>query len=178
MKPIPRLIFFTVMFATLIAAYFYTRTMSPSAEVKDAAMGQTTTPSTPKTPPSSKSDASTHLDTPPPSTAPPLVGHIPAQVRIPAGKPLPEIFPHQAERDAIQTLAITYDPKYIPKIATYLNHSDETVRAAAINALVQIGNSDAIPYLKAAELNAEGDEADRLHQVIEFLSIPVAKTGK
>jgi len=97
---------------------------------------------------------------------------------MPAGKPLPEIFPHQAQRDAIQTLASTYDPKVIPKIAAYLSDSDETVRAAAVNALIQIGSSEAIPYLKAAQSSAETDEADRLRETIEFLSLPAAKIGK
>lgn len=129
----------------------------------------------PSTAPAPVQTAAAAPDVTPETTPRPLKR---GQLNMSKGQQIPEIFPHQAERDAIQTLASTYDPKVIPEIAAYLKHSDETVRAAALNALIQIGHADAVPYLKSAVAKAQGDEADRLRETIEFLSLPAAKIGQ
>jgi hypothetical protein len=98
----------------------------------------------------------------------------PGPVRIRAGQAIPEIFPYQAERDDVQALVTTYDPSRIPEIARYLGHQDPTVREAARQGLLQLGHSDAIPYLKAALKHASSEESEKLRADIEFLSLPAA----
>lgn len=96
-----------------------------------------------------------------------------AHIVIPAGQPVPELFPHQKEREAVYELASTYDAKNVPAIATYLSHQDSTVRAAARQSLVQIGDEKAIPYLKeAADKATDPEEKRGLQESAEFLALP------
>jgi HEAT repeat protein len=95
-------------------------------------------------------------------------------VRIRVGQAIPEIIPHQSERDAVQALVTTYDPAHIPEIARYLGDPDPSVREAARLGLLQMGHGDAIPFLKDALKNATAEEAEQLRADIEFLSLPSA----
>lgn len=96
-----------------------------------------------------------------------------ARVKIKAGQPIPELFPNQAERDRLIALGSTYDARNIPVIAPALSHSDATVREAARQALVQIGDASAVPYLKGAKDSAKDpEEAQILQETIDFLSLP------
>lgn len=121
----------------------------------------TSTPSAPR-PPESESVKQT--------AALKMVG---GKLFIKAGEPIPELFPHQAERDELIRLASTYDTKNIPKIADSLSHADASVRDTARQALVQIGDGAAIPYLRAASKTArEPEEIESLNEAIQFLSLP------
>lgn len=95
-----------------------------------------------------------------------------AKLTIPAGTPIPELFPFQAERDTLQQLASTYDTTQIPAIAGYLRHSDRRVRDSAINSLVQLGDASAVPYLESAAQTAEPDEKQRIQEAVTFLKLP------
>ncbi len=106
---------------------------------------------------------------------PPVPTHRPTSVRIRAGQAIPEIFPHQAERDIIQALVSKYEVRQVPEIASYLSHKDATVREAARLGLMQLGYSEAVPYLKAALIKASDEEAEQLQADIEFLSLPTAE---
>ena len=120
---------------------------------------------------------SAHTD-PPVTEAdlPPLRQRVgpPGPVQVRADQPIPEIFPHQAERDAVQALVTTYDAARIPEIARYLSHEDATVRDAARLGLVQLGHRDAIPFLKVALKRATVEESEQLRNDIDFLSLPAA----
>jgi HEAT repeats len=96
--------------------------------------------------------------------------------RVPVGQAIPELFPGQVAREALQALAAQYDPKLIPQIATYLRHSELTVRLAAVDALVQVGDAAALPLLTASltGLASDSEEAMHLQQAIEFLRLPPA----
>lgn len=127
------------------------------------------------TAPMASSPAANAAATPPAASAtepaPRLLKH--GRLRILKGQPIPEVFPHQAERQAIQQLADTYDAKNIPAIAVYLSHADDTVRAAARSALIQLGDAAAIPYLEtAAKQAASADEAEALREAVSFLKLP------
>ena len=92
-------------------------------------------------------------------------------LRIPAGQPIPEVFPHEKERDAIQSLAATYDARHIPEIAAFLDHPDPLVRAAACQGLVQLSSPEAVPVLRAAAAKARSEEeATALREAADFLS--------
>lgn len=95
-----------------------------------------------------------------------------AKLTIPAGAPIPEMFPFQAERDTLQQLASTYDKTQIPAIAAYLRHSDHRVRDSAINSLIQLGDAAAVPYLESAAQTAEPEEKKRLQEAVTFLKLP------
>lgn len=96
-----------------------------------------------------------------------------ARLTIKAGQPIPELFPFQAERDRLISLATSYDPQKIPEIAPWLAHTDASVRDAARQALVQIGHASAIPHLEKAKQAAQDPtEAEIIQETIDFLSLP------
>lgn len=97
-----------------------------------------------------------------------------ARIVIKEGDPVPELFPHQAERETISQLATTYDPTQIPKIAAYLGHSDAMVREAARVGLIQLGDAAAAPVLtEAAKKAPTPEEAALLREAAEFLALPL-----
>ena len=92
-------------------------------------------------------------------------------LRIPAGRPIPEIFPYEKERGLIQSLASTYDAKRIPEIAAFLDHADPLVREAALQGLIQLSSPEAAPVLRAAAAKAKSaEEAAALREAADFLS--------
>jgi hypothetical protein len=98
---------------------------------------------------------------------------------IKKGQPIPELFPHQEEREVIHKLASSYNPQNIPAIAAYLLHTDETVRGSATNGLVQIGDAAAIPYLKNAERRSKNAiEMQFFRDSIRFLELTGAVNGE
>ncbi len=110
---------------------------------------------------------------PPPATpaASAPADRIPLRIRT--GQAIPELFPHQAEREKIFALAATYDLSRIPEIAGYLSHADATVRDAARLALLQLGDAAAIPHLRNARADTS-EERELLAEAIAFLEIPAA----
>ncbi len=120
----------------------------------------------------------------PGSELPPQPGEIPSTkgpgnypkpgepLRIPVGKPIPEIFPYQKERLHIQGLASTYDAASVPALASFLDHSDPLVREAARMALIQLSQPEAVPVLRAAASRAKDvTEAAALTEAAEFLEL-------
>lgn len=96
-----------------------------------------------------------------------------ARILIPAGQPVPELFPFQAERDAIFDIVASDTKTKIPAIAAYFSHRDATVREAARQGLVQLGDEKAIPVLKEAAAKAPTEEErNSLLESAEFLSLP------
>jgi hypothetical protein len=96
-----------------------------------------------------------------------------ARITIKAGEPIPELFPHEKEREQLYALAASYDPKQIPTIAASLAHPDAEVREAARLALVQLGSAQASPHLRrAAAQTTDADEKARLLESASFLDLP------
>lgn len=94
-------------------------------------------------------------------------------VRIRKGEPIPELFPHQEERERLVKLAAQGDPAALPSITSALKHADPTVRATAVQALIRLGNTQAIPALReAAEHAADADEAAVMREAADFLALP------
>lgn len=56
----------------------------------------------------------------------------------------------EAVMEAIQTATATHDVRMIPLLARYLESDAAEVRAAALQGLIELGERDAIPYLKIA----------------------------
>jgi len=142
--------------------------------VQAPVIGTSSAGSPPVTLATKPSAAPAPTDAPPPETAKTDTRPRPAsRIAIKAGKPIPVIFPNQEERDRLMALAADYDPKQIPVIAPSLKHSDPTVREAARQALVQIADRAAIPFLEeAAKATRDPEEAQALREIIEFLSLP------
>jgi hypothetical protein len=96
-----------------------------------------------------------------------------ARITIRAGEPIPELFPHQKERDQLYSLAATYDPKNIPAIAASLDHADADVRDSARLALIQLGSAAAAePLRRAAARASDPKEAEALRESATFLELP------
>ena len=89
--------------------------------------------------------------------------------RLPAGH-------GEAVMDAIQTATATHDVRMVPLLARYLESDAAEVRAAALQGLIQLGERDAIPYLKiAVQETTIPEEKIELVKAIEFLSLPTWK---
>lgn len=98
-----------------------------------------------------------------------------ARIRIPAGQPVPELFPGQAERDTVMALVTSDQPvsARIAAIAPYLRSANASVRSTAVDGLSQLGDKAAIPVLVEAEKNTTApEEKERINEVIEFLGLP------
>jgi HEAT repeats len=93
-------------------------------------------------------------------------------VQVDASQPMPQVFPHEQTRDAIQALVVSYDPAKVPEIAAFLGHADETVRAAARNGLVQLGHPSAVPFLRERLSRAPNAEKAEILEIITFLEMP------
>ena len=64
----------------------------------------------------------------------------------------------------------------VPLLARYLESDAADVRAAAIQGLIELGERDAIPYLKiAAQETKIPEEKTELLKAAEFLSLPTWK---
>jgi len=82
----------------------------------------------------------------------------------------------EAVMDAIQTATATHDVRMVPLLARYLESDAADVRAAALQGLIELGERDAIPYLKlAAQETKIPEEKIELAKAIEFLSLPTWK---
>src|SRR5262249_54670257 len=65
----------------------------------------------------------------------------------------------EAEIERLTQLSLKNDPASLPEILGALKHPDRAVREAAIEATLQVGDSNAIPVLKeAAEAVSDLDE--------------------
>ena len=82
----------------------------------------------------------------------------------------------EAVMDAIQTATATHDVRMVPLLARYLESDASDVRAAALQGLIELGERDAIPYLKVAVQETKiPEEKIELVKAIEFLSLPTWK---
>ena len=98
---------------------------------------------------------------------------------VPALAPDFKLVPDNASREvlleAINDVAITYDPVELPKIKPYLLHSDPEVRKAALDGMVVLGDAAAAPLLRdAARQVASSKEAIEMMQAAEYLELPSA----
>jgi hypothetical protein len=90
-------------------------------------------------------------------------------------KLVPDNAPQEALLEAINDVAITYDPVELPKIKPYLLHPDPEVRKAALDGMVVLGDAAAAPLLRdAARQVASSKEAIEMMQAAEFLELPSA----
>jgi hypothetical protein len=104
--------------------------------------------------------------------------HVEPPVFAPVGTNNPT--PKQ-ERAAIETkidrltqLSLEGNPASLPEIFSALTYPDKEVREAAIEATTQVGDSNAIPVLKAAsELVDDPEEKMAFLDAMEFLSVPL-----
>ena len=75
--------------------------------------------------------------------------------------------------EKLQDAAVTYDPAQLLVIRPYLMDSDPTIRAAAVNAMVVLGDASAAPMLRdAAKRLASPDEAKTYESKAAYLELP------
>ena len=79
----------------------------------------------------------------------------------------------EAALEAIQSSASTYDAKEVPALARYLESESAEIREAALQGLIQLGDSAAVPYLKAAATKTKivQEQLDLL-KAADFLALP------
>lgn len=74
---------------------------------------------------------------------------------------------------SLENYASQYDPAFIPKIAAFLQHNNPEVREAAVEAIVQLGERDAIPILRRlARVTKDQNEAQMFLDAAEYLELP------
>ncbi len=73
----------------------------------------------------------------------------------------------------LQGAAVTYDPAQLTVIQPYLVDADPTLRSAAVNAMMVMGETSAAPMLRnAAKLLASSDEAKMYERKAAYLELP------
>ena len=100
----------------------------------------------------------------------------PADKRVKAAKPAPNVLESkEAAIEQLQEVATTYDPAGLPKIRGYLANSDPELRAAAVNAMIVIGDASAGPMLReAARKLASVEEAKTMEEAANYVELPSA----
>lgn len=79
----------------------------------------------------------------------------------------------QQALETLTTAATTYDPDELRVIAPFLRHSDPEVRAAAIDAMIILGDGAAASILRDASHTARShDEALAMRNAAAFLEQP------
>lgn len=79
----------------------------------------------------------------------------------------------ESARTTIDAAVVTYSPEGVKAIRPYLLDADPEIRAAARDGMVQLGESDAIPYLRdAASKLEDAQEIASLQEAAELLSLP------
>ena len=152
----------------------------PSEPLQEVAAQRETPPPDRPNPPAAEVSDSASPNVAPKNDEPPFLGtpnsaNRPKSgpVRIRKGEPIPELFPHEKERDEIIRLS-TLPPEsgVLSTVAAYLKHDDATVREEARTALLRLSSPLAIPYLKEAAGSAKSaEEAKDLREAAEFLAL-------
>lgn len=79
----------------------------------------------------------------------------------------------EAAASVIQDAVVTYSPAGVAAIRPYLLDPDPAIRQAARDGLVQLGEADAIPYLReAAGKAADPAEQVSLREAADLLALP------
>jgi HEAT repeats len=73
----------------------------------------------------------------------------------------------------IEEAVLTYSPDGVKAIRPFLQDSDPAIRRAARDGLVQLGEADAVPYLREAALRVEDpEEIASLREAADLLALP------
>jgi len=73
----------------------------------------------------------------------------------------------------IQQAVLTYSPDGVKAIRPFLQDPDPAIRRAARDGLVQLGEADAVPYLREAALRVEDpEEIASLREAADLLALP------
>lgn len=77
----------------------------------------------------------------------------------------------------IHEASVTYDPQELPKIRIFLDHSDAEVRRAAMDGMINLGDSSAGAMLREASKSARTpQEAVALDEAAAFMELPPSKS--
>ena len=96
-------------------------------------------------------------------------------VQQPVGRPAP---PTQddvtaAKAEHLMELAGSDNPGALQAIVAELNNGNPDIRKSAVEATVQLGDTNAIPWLEAAaQWTQSGDERTEILEAVEFLKLP------
>ena len=138
--------------------------------------------SSPARPPSAAA-APASQDAPPPAdlpsapAAPALAPEAPADATDPAQEAVPLLSDEARTRllAEMEEAYTTYDPAALPRLTPKLSHPSPEIRAAAREAIVQLGHVAGAAPLRAADRAARDPrEATALLEAAEFLEIPPA----
>jgi hypothetical protein len=91
------------------------------------------------------------------------------------GLALPRISDVAKAKDRVRQLSTTFDEAHVAELASYLEHASADVRDAALEGLVLLGDSSAIPLIRATATLTESDpskgaEAAALWSAVKVLS--------
>ncbi len=156
----PKVVFALLLFAfAVLAAVFFLRPHSEPAK------------------PAPVASAPVPMNVAPPAPAAPVVVAPPVVAPVVKANETPE--EHQAaidaEKDRLYDWSMSRDPNNLSNILADLNSPEKEIRMAAIEATKQLDNTNAIPALKAAAVNAADTEEEMaMLQAADFISLPQA----
>ncbi|OYU46344.1 MAG: hypothetical protein CFE44_02600 [Burkholderiales bacterium PBB4] len=77
--------------------------------------------------------------------------------------------------EKMQEASTSYDPAELPVIRPYLVHPDPKLRAAAVDAILVLGDASAGPMLReAARTLSSAEEAKKMEQAADYIELPPA----
>jgi HEAT repeat protein len=88
-------------------------------------------------------------------------------------QPLTDPAPAEDAAAVIQEAVITYSPAGVRALRPFLHDPDPAIRRAARDGLVQLGEADAVPFLREAALQVEDpEEIVSLREAADLLALP------
>jgi len=89
------------------------------------------------------------------------------------------VIPRDAAIEKMHDAAVTYDPAELPVIGPYLESPDPELRAAAVEAMIILGDSSAGPMLREAALKLTApEEILKMQQAADYIELPPANLKK
>jgi len=89
------------------------------------------------------------------------------------------IITRDAAIEKMHDAAVTYDPAELPVIRPHLENPDPELRAAAVEAMIILGDSSAGPMLREAALKLTApEEILKMQQAADYIELPPANLKK
>jgi hypothetical protein len=87
--------------------------------------------------------------------------------------------PKELVMNKLHEASVSYDPSQLPLIEPHLRDPDPEIRAAALDAVVVLGDAAGAALLReAAKVAASAEEAENLEKTADYLELPPADLSK
>jgi HEAT repeat protein len=101
---------------------------------------------------------------------------LPSEKKATTTRPAPKVLDSkEAAIGHLQEVSTTYDPAGLPQIQPYLENPDPDIRAAAVDAMIVLGDSRAGTMLReAAKKLTSFEESKKMEEAARYVELPSA----